>query len=131
VSKIMSKIGKAAGVKVYTNPKDSAKVKFASAHDLRRAFGARWAARVMPAQLMELMRHESIETTLRSYVGTDAQAKADAAWAAFEASRPNNLEASGNGLANSAPSSPPPPPASPPTPGPPDFNPPPASPPPL
>ena len=38
----------------------------------------------MPAQLMELMRHESIRTTLRFYVGTDAQAKAEAAWSAFE-----------------------------------------------
>jgi len=83
VSKIMSKIGKAAGVKVYTNPKDSAKVKFASAHDLRRAFGARWAARVMPAQLMELMRHESIETTLRFYVGTNAQRTNDVIWDAY------------------------------------------------
>ena len=63
----------------------------------------------MPAQLMELMRHESIETTLRFYVGTDAQAKADAAWAAFEAAGWQNLGASGNSLANSAPSSPPPP----------------------
>jgi len=83
VSKIMSKIGRAAGVKVYTNPKDSAKVKFASAHDLRRAFGARWAARVMPAQLMELMRHESIETTLRFYVGTNAQRTNDVIWDAY------------------------------------------------
>ena len=83
VSKIMSKIGKAAGVKVYTNPKDSAKVKFASAHDLRRAFGARWAARIMPAQLMELMRHESIETTLRFYVGTNAQRTNDVIWDAY------------------------------------------------
>ena len=56
----------------------------------------------MPAQLKELMRHESIETTLRFYVGTDAQAKADAVWAAFEASGPKNLEASGNSLAVSA-----------------------------
>ena len=64
----------------------------------------------MPAQLKELMRHESIETTLRFYVGTDAQRTADAAWAAFEASRPKNLEASGNSLAHSAPSGPPPPP---------------------
>ena len=39
----------------------------------------------MPAQLMELMRHESIETTLRFYVGTDAQRTAEAAWAAFDA----------------------------------------------
>ena len=83
VSKIMSKIGKAAGVKVYTNPKDSAKVKFASAHDLRRAFGARWAARIMPAQLMELMRHESIETTLRFYVGANAQRTNDVIWDAY------------------------------------------------
>ena len=34
---------------------------------------------------MELMRHESIETTLRFYVGTDAQRTAEAAWSAFEA----------------------------------------------
>jgi len=39
---------------------------------------------LLPAQLKELMRHESIETTLRVYVGTDAQTKADAAWAAYE-----------------------------------------------
>jgi hypothetical protein len=51
---------------------------------LRRAFGVRWAARQMPAQLMELMRHESIDTTLRYYVGTDAQRTAEAAWAAYE-----------------------------------------------
>jgi integrase len=74
VSKIVSKIGKAAGVKVYVNPKDPEKVKYASAHDFRRAFGVRWAARLMPAQLMKLMRHESIETNLRFYGGTDARA---------------------------------------------------------
>jgi integrase len=85
VSKIVSKSGKAAGVKVYVNPKDPEKVKYASAHDFRRAFGVRWAARPIPAQLMELMRHESIETTLRFYVGTDAQRTAEAAWVTFEA----------------------------------------------
>jgi len=42
------------------------------------------SARLMPAQLMELMRHESIDTTLRYYVGTDAQRTAEAAWAAYE-----------------------------------------------
>jgi integrase len=84
VSEIVSEIGEKAGVRVYVDPKDPAKVKYASAHDLRRAFGERWAARLMPAQLMELMRHESIETTLRFYVGTDAQRTADAAWAAFD-----------------------------------------------
>jgi integrase len=89
VSEIVSEIGGKAGVRVYVDPKDPNKVKYASAHDLRRAFGERWAARLMPAQLMELMRHESIETTLRFYVGTDAQRTADAAWAAFDrAGRP-------------------------------------------
>ena len=84
VSELVSEIGRKAGVRVYVDPKNPEKVKYASAHDLRRAFGERWAARLMPAQLMELMRHESIETTLRFYVGTDAQRTADAAWAAFD-----------------------------------------------
>ena len=37
----------------------------------------------MPAQLMELMRHESIETTLWYYVGTNAQRTNDAIWDAY------------------------------------------------
>ena len=49
VSKIVSRIGKAAGVRVYVSPKNPGKVKYASAHDLRRAFGERWTARLMPA----------------------------------------------------------------------------------
>ena len=52
------------------------KVKHASAQDLRRSFGQRWAARIMPPDLMVLMRHESIETTLRYYVGRNAQTTA-------------------------------------------------------
>jgi integrase len=87
VSEIVSKIGKAAGVTVYVSPKNPDKVKYASAHDLRRALGVRWAARLMPAQLMELMRHESIDTTLRYSVGTDAQRTAEAAWAGLRAGR--------------------------------------------
>jgi hypothetical protein len=112
VSKIVSRIGKAAGVRVYVSPKDPEKVKYASAHDLRRAFGERWAARLMPAQLKELMRHESIETTLRFYVGTDAQRTAEAAWEAYE--RTVAAVFSGgfaNSLANSDASGPPVPPA--------------------
>jgi len=84
VGKILSKIGKAAGVRVHVDPKDPARVKYASAHDLRRAFGERWAARIMPAQLKELIRHESIETTLRYYAGTNAERTADACWDAFD-----------------------------------------------
>ena len=58
---IVSDIGKAAGVKV---SESGGKVKYASAHDLRRSFGERWASRVMPNVLQELMRHENIQTTL-------------------------------------------------------------------
>jgi integrase len=80
VSRLVSAIGKAAGVKVSR----SGKLKFASAHDLRRSFGERWSSRVMPQQLMELMRHESIETTMRYYVGRNAQKTADILWEAEE-----------------------------------------------
>ena len=87
VSEIVSEIGEAAGVKVHTHPITS-EVKYASAHDLRRTFGDRWAARVMPPQLMELMRHQNIETTLRYYVGVNAQENAQRIWAAYERHMP-------------------------------------------
>ncbi len=57
----------------------------------------------MPAQLMELMRHESIDTTLRYYVGTDAQRTAEAAWAAYEQAA---LAVFSGRLPNSGPSEP-------------------------
>jgi integrase len=79
VGRTVSKIGEAAGVIVRVDPTTKA-VKFASAHDLRRSFGARWAQKVMPADLQTLMRHESIETTLRYYVGASAERTADACW---------------------------------------------------
>jgi len=83
VSRRVSEIGKAAGVRVYVSPR-TGKEKWASAHDLRRAFGTRWAKLVMPPELQILMRHESIETTLRYYIETDAQTTAAGLWAAFE-----------------------------------------------
>lgn len=54
------------------------KRKHVNTHDLRRAFGLRWSARVIPATLQQLMRHESIETTMRYCLGRDAIAVADA-----------------------------------------------------
>lgn len=85
VGRIVSAIGEAAGVKVNTTNKGTETVvKYASAHDLRRSFGERWAPRVMPHVLKELMRHESIETTLKYYVGRNAQTTADVLWAAHE-----------------------------------------------
>jgi len=89
VSWIIAKIGWRAWVKVNSKPKRkidpaTAKrpefVKFASRHDLRRSFGERWAERVLPKVLMELMRHASIDTTMRYYVGQNAQRTADVAW---------------------------------------------------
>jgi integrase len=84
VGRIVSKIGASAGIRVHVNPTDPKKVKYASAHDLRRAFGERWAVQIMPAQLREIMRHESIETTLRCYVGANAEGTADVCWEAFD-----------------------------------------------
>jgi hypothetical protein len=40
---------------------------------LRWSFGERQAARVIPAVLQDLTRRESIETTLRYYVGRNAR----------------------------------------------------------
>ena len=74
-------MGKKAGIK--TQPKPKGKTKFASAHDLRRSFGERWSSRMMPPVLMELMRHESIETTMRFYVGRNAQSTADVLYEAI------------------------------------------------
>ena len=68
VGAMISKIGKKAGVVVNreSTPRGET-VKYASAHDLRRAFGTRWASRVKPAILQRLMRHADIQTTLNVY----------------------------------------------------------------
>ncbi len=82
VGRVVSAIGKSAGVVVDERTKGETTVrKFASAHDLRRAFGFRWAFKVMPAVLQSLMRHEDVQTTMKYYVGEDANAMADAIWA--------------------------------------------------
>jgi len=89
VGEVVAAIGEAAGVKVHTGPK-TGKVKYASAHDLRRSFGERWAARIMPTDLMILMRHESIDTTLRYYVGRNAQNTAKTLWEAHKSAVSGN-----------------------------------------
>lgn len=85
VSKKIVDIGEAAKIVVSekgNRDRETGELKprYASAHDLRRAFGARWSTRVMPLHLMELMRHESMETTLKFYVGRDAEKAAEAVW---------------------------------------------------
>lgn len=86
-SHTISAIGKAANVVVSVSPR-TGKQKFASAHDLRRTFGERWAGRLYPQDLQILMRHESIETTLRFYVNRDANKAADTIWDAYNAKQP-------------------------------------------
>ena len=97
VSKTVVAIGRKAGGVV-----DKASGKFASAHDLRRSFGERWAARIMPQQLMELMRHENIETTTRYYVGRNAQSTAAILWQAHSASTGSTSGSSGHEKAETA-----------------------------
>ena len=81
--RVICDIGEAARVKVHSDPK-TGRVKFASAHDLRRSFGERWSARIMPADLLVLLRHETFETTMRFYIGRNAQNTAAKLWAAHE-----------------------------------------------
>ena len=81
-SRIISAIGEKAGVVVSKETKgDKTLTKYASAHDLRRAFGTRWSKKVMPATLQKLMRHSSIETTLKHYVERTADDVAAELWA--------------------------------------------------
>lgn len=74
VSKVISEIGKKSGVLV------NATGKFASAHDLRRTFGLRWAEKLMPAQLQQLMRHADISTTMMFYAMVEAQSFGEQLW---------------------------------------------------
>ena len=92
VGRVISDIGKKARVVVDTvvGPDGKEKIKFATAHDLRRAFGQRWSSKVMPTTLMELMRHETIETTMKFYVGSNAETTADILWSAYEEFRTSN-----------------------------------------
>lgn len=89
VKRFICAAGKKAGIKVATN--SAGKVKFASAHDLRRSFGERWAGRLLPQVLMELMRHSEISTTLTYYTGKNAERTADAVYAAFEVAKGNTF----------------------------------------
>lgn len=80
IGKVIMKIGKAAQVQV-SNKRGNAK--FASAHDLRRSFAERWSRKVEAKDLQEIMRHESIITTNRYYVGRNAEATASRMWDHF------------------------------------------------
>ena len=79
VSRMVSKIGETAMVKVHTSA--TGRVKFASCHDLRRSFGTRWSKKVMPATLQRLMHRADISTTMAFYVDRQADDVAAELWA--------------------------------------------------
>jgi integrase len=93
VSRYISAIGDKARVVVDANDcrmridaetgKEISVPRCATAHDLRRAFGTRWSKRVMPATLMQLMRHSSIDTTMNYYVEHNADDLAADLWASW------------------------------------------------
>ena len=62
---MIASFGKEANIKVGST-------KTATAHDLRRSFGNRWALKVMPQVLQQMMRHSDIQTTMRFYVDLKA-----------------------------------------------------------
>lgn len=73
IGKRLSQYGKTAGVQVSES-------KHLSAHDLRRTFGQRWAIRLHPIVLQKIMRHSSMETTLRYYVNLKENELAESIW---------------------------------------------------
>lgn len=63
-------LGETAAIKVDQRGDEAI---WASAHDLRRAFAARWCTKGPSMVLKELMRHQSLTTTEKYYVGQNAQ----------------------------------------------------------
>ncbi len=76
VSSVICEIGEASGVKVNSTGK------FCSAHDLRRTFGLRWAHKMWPIELQQLMRHADISTTTAYYAMIEATSFAERLWKA-------------------------------------------------
>ncbi len=75
VGKVIGRIGQAAGMIVELgDEKKAIKLKYASAHDLRRSCGDRLRnAGVPPLVICRVMRHSSWDTTRRHYVPGDVK----------------------------------------------------------
>jgi integrase len=65
ISETISAIGIASGIVVDGRTP--------TAHDIRRGFGTKWAARVMPLTLQKMMRHASFATTAKFYARLQAR----------------------------------------------------------
>ena len=86
---VVTLIGEATRVAVNTDSHNG-KVKWASCQGIRRSFSQHWAGKIMLPDLMVLMRHESIDTTLRYYVGRNAEATAEMLWQAHKPAMESN-----------------------------------------
>jgi len=91
IVRTISEAGAAAKIVV---SRDGDSVTYATAQNLRRSFGDRWALTVMPVVLKELMRPRTLDTTMKYYVGYSAEQTADIVW---QASVP---DAGGNKIGN-------------------------------
>lgn len=80
-SHVISNCGKVAGIMTAAN-------KFASAHDIRRSFGQRWAKIVRPMTLQKMMRHSSLQTTLDYYVDMGDEEVGSELWGSSSVPRP-------------------------------------------
>ncbi|WP_237228830.1 site-specific integrase [Rubinisphaera sp. JC750] len=82
VGRVISKIGKAAGIIVVEGDEATGKPqKFVSAHDLRRSCSKRLRyAGVPPLVISRVMRHSSWETTQKHYAASDVQMDGDIIW---------------------------------------------------
>jgi integrase len=95
MSKVLERIGHRAGILEYEKPpKKGSKVtqkKWASAHSFRRAFGTRHAKYLSPLELMILMRHKNIKTTMDFYLDANAET-VETAIAAKSPNKTPNIE---------------------------------------
>jgi len=96
IGKIITNIRKTAAVVVKREVG-----KFASAHDLRRSLGTRWAIEVKPANLKLLIRHSEIKTTTDVCVDRDAADVAHELWANHGSTRPKSTRRRPNRSAES------------------------------
>jgi integrase len=87
---------------------NKAEGEYASAHNLRRGFGTRWAPRLKPVTLQLPMQHETIQTTMSYHVGLNADDVADELWRTHRQFLPTHspthqhLDTGGRGLAVSS-----------------------------
>lgn len=86
ISKKIADIGKTSGIVVdERRAGKKQKKKFASAHDLRRTYGNRWRLSGNGnLEVMDVMRHQSYQTTADFYAGEDLLATKEARVRAFQ-----------------------------------------------